>query len=114
MANLGDFFAQHLSSPDKALYRQFEGNRWRDVSVAELASLIGRWQAALRSLGLVAGDRVAVCLRNGVNWVGLDLAALGLGLVVVPLYVDDNPDNVAWCVGNAEAKLLVVESRKMA
>jgi long-chain acyl-CoA synthetase len=114
VANLGDYFAHHLATPDKALYRHCEDNRWLDVSVGEIATLIARWQAAFRSLRLAGGDRIAVCLRNGVNWVGLDLAALGLGLVVVPLYVDDNPDNVAWCVANAEAKLLVVESSKMA
>ena len=48
------------------------------------------------------------------HWVAVDLAALGLGLVVVPLYVDDNPDNVAWCVGNAQARLLVVENGRIA
>jgi long-chain acyl-CoA synthetase len=114
VANLGDYFAQHLATPDKALYRHFEDDLWLDVSAGEVATLIARWQAAFRSLGFAAGDRVAVCLRNGVNWVGVDLAALGLGLVVVPLYVDDNPDNVAWCVANAEAKVLVVDSSKMA
>jgi long-chain acyl-CoA synthetase len=113
VANIGEYFRQHLATPEKMLYRYGEGDVWRDVTVAELATLVGRWQAALRSLGLAAGDRVAVCLRNGVNWVALDLAALGLGLVVVPLYVEDNPDNVAWCVDNAEAKLLVVESTRM-
>ena len=114
MANLGDYFAQHLATPDKALYRHFEGDRWTDVAVGELAGLIGRWQAALRKLGLSPGERVAVCLRSGINWVAADLAALGMGIVVVPVYVDDNPDNVAWCVANAEAKLLVVETSKMA
>ena len=107
MANIGEYFRQHLSSPEKVLYRYGDGDTWRDVTVSELASLIGRWQAALRNLGFTGGDRLAVCLRNGINWVGLDLAALGLGVVVVPLYVEDNPDNVAWCVDNAEAKLLV-------
>ncbi|HUH93613.1 MAG TPA: long-chain fatty acid--CoA ligase [Casimicrobiaceae bacterium] len=114
MANLGDYFAQHLATPDKVLYRHFEGERWSDVPVSELAALIGRWQGALRHLGFGPGDRVAVCLRNGIHWVAVDLATLGMGLVVVPLYVDDNPDNVAWCVANAEAKLLVVETGKMA
>jgi len=114
VANLAEYFAQHLATPDKALYRQFEDDRWRDVGVGELARSIGRWQAGLRSLGLSAGDRIAVCLRNGVNWVAVDLAALGLGLVVVPLYADDNPDSVTWCARNAEAKLLVVESTRMA
>src|SRR5215472_18878770 len=106
MANVGEYFARHLATPDKVLYRHFDAERWTDVSVAELSALIGRWQAALRTQGIAAGDRIAVCLRNGVNWVALDLAALGLGIVVVPLYVDDNADNAAWCAGNAEAKLL--------
>ena len=114
MANIGEYFRQHVSAPDRALYRHFDGGEWRDVTIGEIAALIGRWQAALAARGLVAGDRVAICLKNGIDWVALDLAALGLGLVVVPLYVDDNVDNVAWCVANAEARLLVVESTKMA
>jgi long-chain acyl-CoA synthetase len=114
VANLGNYFAQHLATPDKALYRHYEGDRWIDVTVAEVAALVARWQAALNAVGFAAGDRIGVCLRNGVNWVALDLAALGLGVVVVPLYVDDNPDSAAWCAANAEAKVLVVENAKMA
>jgi long-chain acyl-CoA synthetase len=114
MANIAEYFRQHLEAPDTALYRQFSDDGWRDVSIGEIATLVGRWQAALGALGLAQGDRIALCLRNGVDWVALDLAALGLGLVIVPLYVDDNPDNVSWCVVNAEARLLVVETTRMA
>jgi long-chain acyl-CoA synthetase len=114
MANIAEYFRQHLVAPDTVLYRQFSGDAWRDVPAAEVAELVGRWQAALASLGIATGERVAVCLRNGVDWVALDLAALGLGLVIVPLYVDDNPDNVSWCAANAEARLLVVETTRMA
>jgi long-chain acyl-CoA synthetase len=114
VANIGEYFRQHLATPDKVLYRYAEGDVWRDVTAAEVAALVARWQAAVKGLGLAKGERVAVCLKNGVNWVALDIALLGLGLVVVPLYVEDNPDNAAWCVENAEAKLLVVESTRMA
>jgi long-chain acyl-CoA synthetase len=114
VANIGEYFRQHLATPQKLLYRHAEGDVWRDITVAEVASMIGRWQAAFGRLGLAAGDRVAVCLRNGVNWVALDLAALGLGIVIVPLYVEDNPESAAWCVGNAEAKLLIVDTSRMA
>jgi long-chain acyl-CoA synthetase len=114
VSNIAAYFQQHLATPDKVLYRHCVGGEWRDVAVNELAALIGRWQAALTALGLREGARVGVCLRNGVDWVALDLAALGLGLVVVPLYVEDNPDNVAWCAANAEARLLVVENARMA
>ncbi|HWZ74441.1 MAG TPA: long-chain fatty acid--CoA ligase [Casimicrobiaceae bacterium] len=112
--NIADYFKAHLTNPDLALYRQFSGDGWTDISVAELALRIGRWQSAFTTLGLVAGDRVALCVKNSVDWIAIDLAALGLGLVVVPLYVDDNPENVAWCVGNAEARSLIVESSGMA
>jgi long-chain acyl-CoA synthetase len=114
MANIAEYFRQHLAAPDTVLYRQFGGDAWRDIPIAEIAALVGRWQATLGGLGLAQGDRVALCLRNGMEWVALDLAALGLGLVIVPLYVDDNPDNVSWCAANAEARLLVVETTRMA
>ena len=48
------------------------------------------------------------------SWVAIDLAALGIGLVVVPLYVDDNAESVAWCVAHAEARLLVVDNSRIA
>ena len=114
MANIAAYFQQHLATPGKVLYRHCVGGEWCDVAAKELGALIGRWQAALAALGLREGDRVAVCLRNGVDWVALDLAALGLGLAVVPLYVEDNPANAAGCAAEAEARLLVVENARMA
>jgi long-chain acyl-CoA synthetase len=112
--NIADYFKAHLATPDRVLYRQCRDDAWEDVRAAELAQLIGRWQSAFNALGLVEGDRIALCVKNSVEWIAVDLAALGLGLVVVPLYVDDNPENVAWCVGNAEARCLIVESTRMA
>jgi long-chain acyl-CoA synthetase len=112
--NIADYFKAHLATPDLALYRGCSTDAWTDIRVADLATLIGRWQSALTTLGLTEGDRVALCLKNSVDWIAIDLAALGLGLVVVPLYVDDNPENIAWCVGNAEARSLIVETTRMA
>jgi len=112
--NIAEFLAQHLASPRHVLYRQFADERWRDYTAGELAELAARWQAAFRREKLVAGDRVGICVRNSVQWVAFDIAALGLGLVVVPLYVDDNADNVAWCARHAEVRLLVVDSSRVA
>jgi len=112
--NLALYFTQHLARPEAILYRHATDAGWRDVTAGELGRDIGRWQAAFRRDGLVAGDRVALAARNGPMWVAIDIAALGLGLVVVPLYVDDNAENIAWCVDNAEAKLVLVESTRLA
>jgi len=112
--NIARLFAQHRSTPERVLYRHFVGDAWADVTAAEVAQAAGRWQAAFRREGLVAGDRIAICVRNGVSWVAIDLAALGMGLVVVPLYVDDNPDNVRWCAAHAQARLLIVDNSRIA
>jgi len=111
--NLASLLQRHLATPDKILYSQFENDGWCDYSAAQVAQLAARWQAAFRAQGLQAGDRVALCVRNSVHWVAVDQAALGLGLVVVPLYVIDNPGNVAWCVSDSGARLLVLENARM-
>ena len=113
MTNLAQLLQRHLATPEKPLYTQFVDGAWRHFSAAEVAALAARWQQAFRREGLEAGDRVAICLRNGVNWVAADQAALGLGLVVVPLYVDDNGDNLAWCLIDSGARLLVLESARL-
>jgi long-chain acyl-CoA synthetase len=49
-------------------------------------------------------------LRNCPQWVMFDQAAMSLGLVVVPLYTVDRPENIAYIVGDAEVKVLLFEN----
>lgn len=114
MPNIADLLSAQLATPARVLYRQFADDAWRDVTAGEVAGRAARWQAAFRREGLRPGDRVAIGLRNGVQWVALDLAALGARLAVVPLYVDDNADNQAYCIADSDARLVVVETARMA
>src|SRR5712692_10410681 len=114
MANIASLLKARLATPERILYRHFAEGSWRDVSARDIAEYAARWQAFLRAEGFAQGERIALCLKNGIHWVAADQGALGLGLVVVPLYVDDNPENVAWCLENSGARLLVVENDRMA
>jgi long-chain acyl-CoA synthetase len=114
MPNIADLLAAQLASPARVLYRQFVDGAWRDFTAAEVAARAARWQAAFRREGFRPGDRVGIGLRNGVAWVALDLAALAARLVVVPPYVDDNADNQAYCLSDSDARLVVVETSRMA
>lgn len=109
----GLFRARVAASPDEVAYRQFDEtqNDWVSFTWAGVAAEVARWQAALAKEGLVPGDRVALMLRNCVEWVIFDQAALGLGLVTVPLYPDDRPDNAAYILDHADVKLMLVEGR---
>jgi long-chain acyl-CoA synthetase len=114
MSNIADLLGMQLAAPQRVLYRQFVDGTWRDYSAGEVAGRAARWQAAFRREGFRPGDRIAIALRNGVAWVALDLAALGARLAVVPLYVDDNADNQAYCIADSDARLVIVETARMA
>lgn len=113
MANLAHLLDQHRDTPEKILYRQHVDGAWRDFGAGAVMALAARWQQAFRTQGYEPGDRIALCLRNSVNWVAIDQAAMGLGLVVVPLYADDNPENLAWCLSDSGACLLVLEHGRL-
>lgn len=106
----GLFYQRVKRSPDLLAYRYFDEitEGWRDLSWKQAGDQVARWQAALASEDLQPGDRVAVMMNNSPEWMMFDQAALGNGLVVVPLYTQDRPENVAYILENAGAKLLLI------
>jgi long-chain acyl-CoA synthetase len=98
-------------TPDACAFRKFDsqGRCCECTTWAKAAALAGRWQAALQREGLQPGERVAVMLRNSLEWVTFDQAAMGLGLVTVPLFVNDRPDNFAYIIEETRARLLLIE-----
>lgn len=109
----GLFRERVAATPDKTAYRHFDAaaETWKERSWAEIAAEVVRWRAALARENFAPGERVAIMLRNCAEWVIFDQAALGLGLVTVPLYLDDRPENAAYILDHAGARLLLVEGR---
>jgi long-chain acyl-CoA synthetase len=106
----GLFVERARRTPDKPAYRYFTQNAWHDITWREMLAEVARWQAALSKEGLAKGDRVAIMLRNCPQWVMFDQAAMSLGLVVVPLYTVDRPDNIAYIINDAGVKVLLFEN----
>lgn len=99
-------------SPHATAYRDYDVSEeiWRDYTWDDMANAVKRWQMALSQENLSPGDRVAVMARNCPQWVMFEQAALGLGLVIVPLYTEDRAENAAWCLDNAGTALLLLEN----
>jgi len=86
---------------------------WQPRTWGEMYAAIGRWQAGFAADGLKPGDRVALMLRNCPEWVMFDQAAYGEGLVVVPLYNVDRPENVAYILADCGAKLVLFDTQEL-
>lgn len=101
-------------TPDSPAYRYHnkESNTWEESTWAEMAFHIDRWRTALKREPLRAGDRIAIWTNNCREWVIMDQAALGLGLVVVPLYRNDRPENTVYILNDAGVKLLLIDDER--
>ncbi len=110
---LAGLFHQRASrTPDAIAYRQFNVNlgEWQSYTWRTMQGRVARFKAALDAEAMAPGDRVAIALPNSTEWVCFDQAALALGLVVVPLYATDTPENVSYILADSGARVLLVDT----
>lgn len=108
---LGSLFRRRAAAtPEKTAYREVDraSGAWRDFSWGTIAASVDRWRAAYAREGLAKGDRLLLLCPNGVTWACADLAALHDGLIVVPGYLSDAPENTVAMLAETEARILVV------
>ncbi|MCP3891192.1 MAG: long-chain fatty acid--CoA ligase [Desulfobulbaceae bacterium] len=105
----GLFLARAVKSPNDTAYGYFDKltSQWRHITWHEMLQKICLWRTALKNENLQTGDRVALMLGNSPDWVAYEQAALSLGLLVVPLYSNDRPDNISYILQDTESKILL-------
>ena len=98
------------ATPDKAALVAHRCDRpaSRRITYRELGDLVARAAAALRGLGVAAGDIVAVQLPNWWEFVVVSLAANRIGAVVNPLMPIFRERELSYMLGFAGTKVLVV------
>ena len=112
--NLFDLFCHRArKTPDKLAYRYFDKHQdtWLEITWSQMADHVAIWQAALKNEDLSPGDRVALIASNCPRWVMFEQAAIGLGLVVIPLYTNDRTDNICYIIDDAQVKVLLVDTK---
>ena len=85
---------------------------WLDEDAVARAA--DRLVAALRRRGCAAGDRVAVFAGNGAAFVAARDAATRLGLVLAPINPRLAPPEIAWILGHARPRAILVEATRRA
>ncbi len=109
-ASLVDLFlARAANNPDSVAYRYCNtiSKEWHDLTWQDMVRIVARWRAAFLTEKLEKGDRVAIMLANCPEWVAFEQAAMSLGLLVVPLFANDRPENIAYILDHTEARILL-------
>jgi long-chain acyl-CoA synthetase len=86
-ANLVELLERsHEAFGERPLFGTKGSDRWSWTTYSAFFALVGNCRGGLSSLGVAAGDKVAIVSRNCVEWAVVAHAAYGLGAAVVPMY----------------------------
>ena len=103
-------FRRH-NKPDALSYKIDEV--WKHLSGTEVVRKIKNLALGLASLGIKAGDRVAIISENRPEWSLTDLAILSLRAVNVPIYTTQAVEQIRYILEDSGAKMLFVSGKKL-
>ncbi|MFP4376895.1 MAG: AMP-dependent synthetase/ligase, partial [Spirochaetales bacterium] len=79
------------------------------TTYSQLVTLVERFAAGLKSIGVSRGDHVGLVSENRAEWFITDLAVLSLGAADVPRGNDTVEREVAYILGFADCKIVCAE-----
>ena len=98
--------------PDEVALRLKEYGIWHETTWAEYLAKVRRIALGLRTLGVGAGDVVALLGDNDVDWIATELAAHALGALTLGVYRDALEEEVGYLVGYAGAKAVFAQNQE--
>ena len=95
------------------IYHQEETGATTEYSFHQLRNWSNRLAAALRSLGIERGDRIAIVLPQSPEAALTHLASSKLGAVAVPLFCLFGPDALHYRLSDSGAKAVFVNAENL-
>jgi long-chain acyl-CoA synthetase len=106
-----DRFRRFATRP---LFGERSGGAWTWTTYAELGVMVDELRAGLASLGVGAGDRVAIVSRNSVAWAVAAYATYGLGATFVPMYEAQRPGDWEFILQDCAATVVIARTPEIA
>src|SRR5215203_309274 len=99
------------NKPDALGYKAEEV--WKYISGPEAVEKIKNLALGLASLGVKAGDKIAIISENRPEWSLTDLAILSLRAVNVPIYTTQAVEQIRFILEDSGAKMLFISGKKI-
>ncbi|WP_413577262.1 AMP-dependent synthetase/ligase [Bdellovibrio sp. HCB290] len=97
--------------PQAVAVKYKSGNKWEEKSWKQYYQDIETLGAALLSMGIKPGDRVAIMANTRYEWSVADYAIFGIKAITVPIYQNNIAEDVEFILNNSKARFLITESR---
>jgi long-chain acyl-CoA synthetase len=93
-------------TPDRPVLREARDGKFVTASCADLLAQIRAARTFIRRSGLKKGDRAGLLAPNSIRWAALDLALAAEGVIVVPLYSRQAPNELVNMLKDCGASLV--------
>ncbi len=92
-------------NPEKTLVR-FDDNSWTRV---QCRNLVARTAGMLKNAGIKPGDRVAIMVRNRLEFITAFVGCMWLGAIVVPINIALRGAQFAHALNLSQSRLLIID-----
>jgi len=106
MPFVGDIFSQLKAGSDTTVLQEIRDGYITGVTGAEILDLVHKARTFLASKNLKKSDRCGLLAANSIRWIALDLAAMAEGLIVVPLYFRQSPQELVAIMKDSSPALV--------
>lgn len=103
---LHDILAEQLQNPRPDAIAAKQKGQWRTYSTQEVAQIADTVSRAFLKLGLKKGDRIALVANNRPEWNFIDLGAIQIGLILVPMYANSIAKDYEYIINHSESRIL--------
>jgi long-chain acyl-CoA synthetase len=97
---------------EKTAVRYKRDGSWHDVSYAQLADIVQEIGLGLIDLGIAPGERFCILANTRPEWSYVDMAATSAGVIVVPIYQTNSPEECHWVISDSDACAVVCENEE--
>lgn len=100
--------------PNSAMFVTKTAGIWVPITTSDFIERTMNVARGLISMGIQAGDRVAVASSNRLEWNILDIAVQKTGAILVPLYPNISENDYRFILNDCSAKICVVSNQELA
>ena len=94
---------------DRTAIRYKRDGTWHERSYGEVLGIVNEIGLGLIDLGLAPGERICILANTREEWTLCDFAATSAGLVVVPIYPTNSPEECEWVITDSGATAIICE-----
>ena len=94
--------------PKNDMFSTKSNGFWTPISTKEFLELVNKTAKGLIAVGINPGDKIGIISTNRFEWNALDIAALEIGAIVVPIYPNISSEDYIYIFNDSKIKLCVV------